>query len=176
MARWLILLLAVVLGGVAIFLLTRPGMPPGPLPDDPDQLFLYSIDGKHSTSKTPEEAKIAEGWPVVGHLYDHQVLGKVEVTNCRQVREVLAAVRRSIWKPPERGANCFWPRHVVRVVKGGETIDMVICFECSRYEVYREGKRTTETTQLLSRDDESLFDKLLSDAGIPLAKMPWDMR
>ncbi len=176
MARWVLLLLAVLLGGVAIFLLTRPGGPHGPLPDDPDQLFLYSIDGKHSNSKTPEEAKIAAGWPVVGHLYDYPVLGKIEVTDRRQVRDILAAVRRAIRKAPEVGANCYWPRHVVRTVKGGETVDVVICFQCSRYQVYREGKRETEGTQKLSPDDEPLFDKLLSDAGIPLAKMPWEMR
>jgi hypothetical protein len=36
--------------------------------------------------------------------------------------------------------------------------------------------RVTETTQLLSSDDEPLFDKLLSDAGIPLAKISWEIR
>jgi hypothetical protein len=172
----LVTVLATVLAATAIFWLIDHRGPPSPLPDEPDQLVLYSIDGKPSVTKTPEEVKIAEGWPVVGHLYDYPVLGKVEVTVRRQVREVLAAVRRAIRNRPERGANCFWPRHVVRVVKGGETVDVVICVRCSRYQDYREGKSETETTQPLSSDDETLFDKILTDAGIPLAKMPWELR
>jgi hypothetical protein len=37
------------------------------------------------------------------------VLGKVEVTDRRQVREILTAVRQAIQKAPKHGAACFWP-------------------------------------------------------------------
>jgi hypothetical protein len=47
---------------------------------------------------------------------------------------------------------------------------MLICFECRWDRAYREGKRVTEASQPLSPDEEPLLDKILSDAGVPLAK------
>lgn len=35
-------------------------------------------------------------------------------------------------------AACFDPRHGVRAVHGGHTVDLVICFECLSLKVYRD--------------------------------------
>jgi len=37
---------------------------------------------------------------------------------------------RAIGKGPNQSAKCFIPRHALRVTKDGETVDVVICFEC----------------------------------------------
>jgi hypothetical protein len=119
-----------------------------------------------------EELKVAAARPAAEKLYDFPVLGKVEVTDRQQMREILTAFRRAIHNPPT-GAACFWPRHAIRVVKGGETVDAVICFECHRCMLCRGGERPKDTgrmTEHMSPDPEPLFDKILTDAGVPLAK------
>ena len=156
-----------ILGWAAVFPHRDGGEPTtSPLADDPDQLVVYSLDG----TKEVREAELAEAKLKGEYLYTFPVLGKVQVTDTRQRREVLAAIRRAVRNPP-KPAHCFWPRHAVRTVKGGETVDMVICFECQTYFTYwgvePEGGRLTPA---ISPDPEPLFDKILTDAGVPLAK------
>src|SRR5690348_14627171 len=107
-------------GLVAILSALAPvgcGGPPSPLPDDPDRLILYSLDGMNGEF---DEDRLAEAKLKGEFLYGFPVLGKVEVTDPRQKREVLRAIRRAIGNPP-MPSKCFWPRHAVRAVKGGET-------------------------------------------------------
>jgi hypothetical protein len=165
------LLIAVLAGGVGflavvVYVLTGHVGPPSPLPDDPDRLILYSLDGRHPE---PDEDRLAEAKPKAEYLYHFPVLGKLEVTDARQRREILAAVRRAI-RNPDKAAACFFPRHAVRAVKGGETVDVVLCFECGNYAVYRGGATEWQNTSPLGHDGESLFDKILTGAGVPLAK------
>jgi len=39
-------------------------------------------------------------------------------------------------RPPSK---CLWVRHVLRVVKGGKTVDVAICYQCHNYELHRDG-------------------------------------
>jgi hypothetical protein len=158
-----------ILSWAAVFPHREEGGEPttSPLADDPDQLVVYSLDG---TKEVRDEAELAEAKLKGEYLYTFPVLGKVQVTNARQRREVLAAIQRAVRNPP-KPAHCFVPRHAVRTVKGGETVDMVICFQCQTYFTYwgvePAGSRLTPA---ISPDPEPLFDKILSDAGVPLAK------
>jgi hypothetical protein len=56
------------------------------------------------------------------------------------------------------------------LAKGDETIDVVICFQCKGYEAYRGGKPIIGVGSDIAPDPEPLFDKILTDAGVPLAK------
>ena len=165
MVRTWVPLLAALLGGGAIYYLTGRGGPSSPLPDDPDQLILYSLDGKRMIppADLPEAQKTGE-W-----LYTFPVLGKVEVTDRRQVREILTAMRQAIRYPP-KPSSCFWPRHAIRAVKEGEIVDVVVCFECHTYSAHRGDQLLTPHTPGISSDPEPLFDKTLTDAGVPLAR------
>jgi hypothetical protein len=163
------LLKVVLAAGVALlavvgYELTGLVGPPSPLPDDPDRLILYSLDPLH-----PDQGDLAEADRKGEYLYYFPVLGKVEVADSRQRREILAAIRRAIRNPP-KPANCFEPRHAVRAVKGSQTVDVVICFECRNYSVSRTQESLSGTTLTIAPDPEPLFDKILSDAGVPLAK------
>lgn len=65
------------------------------------------------------------------------------------------------------GAKCFWPRHLLRVTQGADTFDHLICFTCSWYEVYHNGKMIRGLTHL-EDESQTLLDQLLTDAGIEL--------
>ncbi|HJZ53912.1 MAG TPA: hypothetical protein VKE74_03090 [Gemmataceae bacterium] len=126
---------------------------------------MYSIDGptwyKNGSKLTEDQSRgeVLDGYPV---------LGKVEVTDPGQRQKVYSAIRGAVRNPPP-GSKCFIPRHAIRAVKGDETVDMVICFQCHNYEHHRGGKEVSGPNPLISSDPEALLDKILSDAGVPLA-------
>ncbi len=137
------------------------------LPDTPAELIVFSIDGPAVSKRdgikfTPEDGK--------GELlYGYPVLGKVVVADPEKRREVVAAVKEAIRNPPEHVAGCFVPRHVVRSVDGGRTVDFVICFECSQYETYRDGQHNgPRGGGPITRSAKATLDQLLTDAGVPL--------
>jgi hypothetical protein len=63
-------------------------------------------------------------------------------------------------------AKCFWPRHAVRVVDKGQTVDYVICFQCDQLRVH-EGSSTR--VKPITSEPQPVFNKHLKEAGIPLA-------
>lgn len=141
------------------------GTPAGGLPADPDQLVVYSLDGpahfKSEGELTPEQAKgeVLHGYPV---------LGKVDVADPARRREVVAAVAAAV-RGAGTQAKCFNPRHAVRTVAAGVTVDVVICFECGNYQGYRNGTRAPGPTPGISSAANPLLDQLLTDAGVSLA-------
>jgi hypothetical protein len=142
--------------------------PPSPLPSDPDELIIYSLD----VPEIGNEDELARAKSKGEVLYSFPVLGKVRVTEPAKIREVLRSVRRAIANPPSP-KNCFSPRHAVRTVKDGEIVDLVICFECNTYFIFRgvepKGGRLTPA---IGSEPEALLDQVLSDAGVPLAPKP----
>jgi hypothetical protein len=142
------------------------GEPVNRLADEPDQLVLYSIDGpswfKNEGELTPDQAKgeVLHGYPV---------LGKIEVTDPGRRREVIAAVKEAVRTNSEPEHKCFIPRHAVRTVKAGVTIDVVICFQCRNYEAYRGSEKSMSGKGRISSAARPLLDQALADAGVTLA-------
>lgn len=138
------------------------------LPDDPEQLIVYSIDGP----SWMKNAGLTEEQQKGEILYAYPVLGKVEIADPEQRRAVIAAIKEATSREPARPpAACFVPRHAIRIVKAGETLEMLLCFECGSYEGYRDGKRHLGRSNRLAPDAEAapLLDKVLTEAGVRLA-------
>jgi hypothetical protein len=129
------------------------------IPTEPEQLTLYSIDGREPRKpQAPEPPQ---------RFYGHPVLGKVEVADAAQRREIMRSLRWGVAEhTPMTMAGCFWPRHAIRIVAGGRTIDYVICFECRQVEV-RQGDSCCEVIGM-TRSPQPLFNKVLHDAGVPI--------
>jgi hypothetical protein len=140
------------------------------LPNDPDQLIIYSLDPAKTVWGDEKAKAKMEGEYLTRNAASYRVLGRVQVTDRGQEREVLSAIRRAV-NTPVTQFNCWDPRHAIRVVKGSETLDMIICFECHNYDILRNGDPNSGgLTPAISSDPEPLLDKILSDAGIPLAE------
>jgi hypothetical protein len=126
--------------------------------DTPQQLTLYSIDGRDfEPGEEPKSDDKFHGYPV---------LGKVEITEESKRRELVMALRDGFENSDGKMAKCFWPRHGLRWEENGRTIDIVICFECYQVEVR---PNPTRKAKAITRDPQPLFDQTLTDAGVKLA-------
>ena len=124
----------------------------------PEQLTLYSIDGRDfEPGQEPKADEKFHGYPV---------LGKIEVTDAAKRQEIVEALQDGLAQSDGTMAKCFWPRHAIRAVENGRTLDYVICFECLQLEAYVDGSKSVKP---VTREPQSVFNKHLKEASIPLA-------
>jgi hypothetical protein len=67
-------------------------------------------------------------------------------------------------------ANCFNPRHGIRVTHDGKTVDFVICFECFQVQAFVDDKPVSGF--LITDSPAAEFNGVLKDAKVPLAEKP----
>ena len=124
----------------------------------PEQLTLYSIDGlDFGPRQEPKTDEKFHGYPV---------LGKIEITDAAKRREIAAALKDGLARSDGKMAKCFWPRHAIRTVANGWTVEYVICFECYQLEVHDGNSKSVKP---VTRDPQAVFNKHLKEASIPLA-------
>jgi hypothetical protein len=126
--------------------------------DTPEQLTLYSLDGRDF--EPGEEPKTEE------KFHGYPVLGKLEITDAAKRDEIVAALKDGLARSDGRMAKCFWPRHAIRVLEKGHSIDYVICFECYQLEIH---KGASKSVKPVTREPQPVFNKFLKEASIPLA-------
>ncbi len=123
--------------------------------DNAEQFELLSLDPDHRQRETPGE-----------HFHGWKVLGKTPVADAGTRQRLVAALKRGTAENDGMVAACFNPRHGIRVTRGGETLDFVICFECLQAEVFAGEQRTGQF--LTSSSPQPAFDEVLRAAGVPL--------
>jgi hypothetical protein len=102
-------------------------------------------------------------------FHGFHVLGKTEIRTRKERRELLRALYKGIAGAKGWALGCFNPRHGIRSTLGGETVDLVICFECSGIRVY--GKDSKESGGVLTSGSAApTFNRTLERAGLPIAK------
>jgi hypothetical protein len=121
-----------------------------------DTVVLVSID-PHAASATPRPAGPAHGY--------HE-LGRTVLSNPKRL-QISEALITAIAAGDSR-AKCFIPRHVIEATKAGKTLTFVICFQCHAVEVDVEGRPVAALA--LSDQPLGLFNQVLTNAGIPLAR------
>jgi uncharacterized protein (TIGR03067 family) len=120
-------------------------------------LDLYSLDPT-AGEKAKDEF---HGW---------RVLGKTTLKK-DDANAVAAAVVKGVADSDGSVPDCFNPRHGVRVTGAdGTAYDFVICFECLQIKVYAGAKELPGA--LTAKSPQPNLDKLLKDAGVPLAPKP----
>jgi hypothetical protein len=119
------------------------------------QLVLLSID-----PRTEKEA------PKDG-FHGYKVLGRTTLKNDAQ-KKVVAALPKGMEGRIDP-AKCFDPRHGISATHEGNSVELVICFECSQLYVHVTSEKGAKKL-LIGKDPEPLLDKILKDAGIPRAK------
>lgn len=136
------------------------------LPNDPDQVIVFSIDGP--------SIKLVDCKPTVRQakrkmVYCFPIIGKTEVPIRKQRRRVIAALKEAT-ENPDPHSNGFVPQHLVRIIGGNDTVDLLISFPSGRYEAYSVRKNPERIGRgRISHRPKKLLDRILTDAGIPLA-------
>jgi hypothetical protein len=108
-----------------------------------------------------------------------KVLGKTTVKDADARKTLLAALDKGIANEVERirkesekglltSTGCFQPRHGIRVTSGGQTVEVLICFECRPVHFYL-GEQKGKETVLTDASPQEAFDKVLKDAGVSVA-------
>jgi hypothetical protein len=150
-------------------LLTACGRVENKLPDKVEEALdkaesfdLYSLDPMRGKGdKVPEDG-----------FRGYKVLGKTTVKDADTRKKLVATLKKGIAENKGMVAACFNPRHGIRVTHDGNTYDLVICFECMSANVYARDKQ--DGSFLLTDSPQSAFNKVLTDAKVPLPKAPAD--
>lgn len=119
-----------------------------------DHFELLAIDPKHQNEKPKDDF---HGW---------RILGRTTIKDSTTRKKLVAALRQGAAENDGRFANCFNPRHGIRVTHDGKTIDFLICFECMRVEIYADQMRDGDF--LTARSPQPVFDEVLRQAGVSL--------
>lgn len=155
--RFLLLGSLIVVGTAAWLFLHR--FSPLAALNNPESLVLYSIRG--DAFRFTRNVKFEE------EFHRYPVLGKVEIKD-PQIRQALcSALKHGVKSASGDVHGCFWPRHALRVVFNGRTVDYLICFECERVHVF-EGSSATDMP--VNTSSQPVFDQSLRDAGLKLGK------
>jgi TPR repeat protein len=124
--------------------------------DSPSSLTLFSLQ--------PWGGPDLPEWDFHGHHQNgHAVL---EPT---QAKQAVAALKDAV----SRGTSgvvsmCLVnPRHALRAVSGGNTYDILICYECGQLELYKNDQPLPFAGSIAGNADA--LNRLLKKAGIPLA-------
>jgi hypothetical protein len=129
---------------------------PGDAPrilDGADSLIVYSLD--------PDV--MAEGEP----RFHGYVIRSTRTVDDRDLkRRVAAAVFAGVAEGGARAA-CFDPRHGVRATRGGASVDLVICFECSQVRGYPPG---AQTSAAISDAAKAVLDGVLASPATRQAR------
>ena len=122
---------------------------------------LLSLDPTFLTAKQRRRLrkKLFHGW---------LVLGRTTIREGSRRDELVDALRRSVANSSGAYVYCFDPRHGIRASLGAQTVDLVICFECERIELYGHESSRVAT----DRSAQPAFDAALKRAGVRLGKRP----
>jgi hypothetical protein len=156
--RWIVAGMLAVAAVVAALVLW-PASHPELDPDRAERVTLYSIDFREGPERLSGTGEVIHGY---------QVLGKVEVTDIGQRRQLFDALKSAIAQRDVMQYKCFFPRHVLQVEQDGRVIDYVVCFQCRNYEIYVDGGRRTHHTQPIGDDAAPVFNKPLEEAKVPV--------
>ena len=134
-----------------------------------EQFVLYSLDPGSVWSTSD-----ADGNPILGKVYKEKfhkygVLGKTQITDKNTKLQLVKTLYSGLDGGNPLGIMCFDPRHGVRVMRGGQTVDLLICFECEQIHVYTA---SADRRVHFSNASQKLFDAVLKNAKVPLAKRP----
>ncbi|MCB1211418.1 MAG: hypothetical protein KDK97_18980 [Verrucomicrobiales bacterium] len=73
-------------------------------------------------------------------FHDYPILGQTKVVVTPELKTVITTLDEAGRHWGGAVAMCFNPRHGIRVIKGGKTYDLVICYECMAADLYADEK------------------------------------
>lgn len=100
-------------------------------------------------------------------FYGYNILGKTQLDNAVGKSRLITAFLEAIEESEGFEALCFNPRHGFHIVHEKKQYDFVICYECMQIAIYEDGKPVKKI--LTTRKAQTVLDRVLKQAGVPLA-------
>ncbi len=136
---------------------------PGPVLEsfqDADEIVLYSLE-PHPSKIDPDD-QIFHGQGLI--------LGETVIADAETRRSILTALESGVREHDGPVPSCFDPRHGIRIRKGEQVQDLVICFECVQIHWYQNDERAGHFRT--SPTPQPVLDAILKAADVPLAAKP----
>jgi hypothetical protein len=124
--------------------------------DTPEQLTLYSIDGREERRNSVTEERF-QGYPVLGWL---------DIEDAKDRRTIMAALEQGIAQSSGKPPVCFSPRFGIQAMLHDKSSVYVISFQCLQLQVIHDDATIMKTT---TAAPEAVLNGYLIKAGIPLA-------
>ena len=102
---------------------------------------------------------------VKGSFHGYRILGSTLIQDASTRKRLVQELEGGVAENQCGITLCFNPRHAIRVTRAKEYADFVICFECSRVEIYGVAAGAVRT----SGSPQSAFDQALVNAKVPFA-------
>lgn len=125
--------------------------------ENANTLTLYSLEARQSFDAN------ADRNPKLFH--DHLIVGATTLNSAH--RKALRASFYDGLSFAYLSSGCFSPRHGIRATYKGQTLDLLICFSCSKYKMWQNGK-PLDYYQDISYTPHDTFNRFLTDANVPL--------
>jgi len=106
-----------------------------------------------------------QGRHVKGAFHGYKILGSTAIQDASTRKRLVQELEGGVAENQCWITMCFNPRHAIRVTRAKKYADFVICFECSRVEIYGVAAGAV----LTSGSPQSAFDQALVNAKVQLA-------
>lgn len=126
-----------------------------------DRFVLLTLDPK-------EPDTFAEGSPLPTDedtFHGYHILGQTQIKKERT--ELLLALYKGIAESDGTAAACFIPRHGISATAEGETVDLVICFQCLSLQIH--SKNAHGKSVLLTSSPQPTFQRVAQKGGLKTA-------
>ncbi len=100
-------------------------------------------------------------------FHNHRILGHSPVIDPAMRKRLTDALKKAARDSDGRMMSCFQPRHGLRVTRGAQVTDFVICFECLHLAVWRDGQKIAYFT--ISDSQAAVFNDAVLSLGLPPA-------
>lgn len=164
--------------GLALLGLLGAGCAPSPAPvarverapEEMPQIILKALK-EGSDFELWSIGSLGRGKPSPVKMGNFDALGFTKVKSPETREQLTKAFLDSAFADSQMVAACeITFRHGIRVRYEGTKFDILICFECKEVFAYQDTVQVARCH--IGTKPEPLFDKVLTEAGVPLAEKP----
>ena len=123
------------------------------------QFEMFSIDGNRYV-------RMPESYSRLDQFHSYPVLGSTVIDSAEERQRLIAALFVGIESYQGPPADCFNPRHGIRLIYPDRQVDYLICFECYQVRVFDGPEKYTELT---GESPRIIFNEVLNRSKVPLA-------
>lgn len=124
------------------------------------EVTVYALEPRRNELKGDEDPNHQLAQVTAAHFHQYPILKAQAVSDAALATEVVRGVVEGMRRRAS-GYKCFDPRHGLRITRGGEHVDLVICYECELVEVWGLGGAMLGEYHTTSGSSRRVMEKAL---------------